>query len=204
MAKDLWIFAGLMVLGQFSPGPDLLLITRTSLSEGRSAGWMMAFGIACGLMVHATVALAGLAILLQRMPVMMTALQWLAALYLLWLAFGLLKHAASPGSIADGENSGRTGLKSAWVRGLLCNLFNPKVAVFLASVCTPFLTGSPPPGRAPVLWAMIVGMGFSLWCLWVWVLQWNFVRKVHQSASRWIDVCFGVALVLLALRLMIP
>ena len=60
-AVELAAFAGLMALGQFSPGPDMILLTRTALAEGAKAGAIMALGIASGLLVHASIAVAGLA-----------------------------------------------------------------------------------------------------------------------------------------------
>ena len=90
---ELWVFAGLMVLGQFSPGPDMLLLTRTALRDGSSAGVRMAVGIACGLAVHATIAVGGVAVMFLRFPILRIVLQWLSACYLLWLAFGLLREA---------------------------------------------------------------------------------------------------------------
>ena len=59
---ELLVFAGLIVLGQFSPGPDMVLLTRTALREGAGAGVRMALGISCGLAVHATIAVAGVAV----------------------------------------------------------------------------------------------------------------------------------------------
>ena len=62
-----WLaFAGVMALGQFSPGPDILLLTRTALVHGRKAGCWTAVGIACGLACHAAVAVLGVAALLAR------------------------------------------------------------------------------------------------------------------------------------------
>jgi threonine/homoserine/homoserine lactone efflux protein len=52
----LWTFAGVMALGQFSLGPDMILLTRTALKSGARTGVKMACGIACGLSVHATLA----------------------------------------------------------------------------------------------------------------------------------------------------
>ena len=86
-AVELLAFAGVMVLGQFSPGPDMLLLTRTSLKRGGKAGVVMALGIATGLAVHATIAVAGLALALERLPALRETMRWLAAGYLLWLAY---------------------------------------------------------------------------------------------------------------------
>ena len=49
---ELWAFALLIAIGQFSPGPDMLLLTRTALAEGSKAGWLMVFGIVTGLAFH--------------------------------------------------------------------------------------------------------------------------------------------------------
>ena len=65
---ELLAFSGVMALGQFSPGPDMVLLTRTSLKSGVRAGVEMALGIACGLTVHATLAVAGLALAFDWRP----------------------------------------------------------------------------------------------------------------------------------------
>ena len=107
---ELWVFAGLIVLGQFSPGPDMVLLTRTALREGAKAGVEMAVGIACGLAVHSTIAVGGVAVAFQRLPMLRLVLQWVAAFYLLWLAYGLLRvcfiswqFGSGPGGCGKGE-----------------------------------------------------------------------------------------------------
>lgn len=90
-AAELWVFAGVVVLGQFSPGPDMILLTRTALRRGATDGVKMAAGIACGLTVHATIAVAGMAVAFQRFSMLRRVLQWVAAAYLLWIAYSLLR-----------------------------------------------------------------------------------------------------------------
>lgn len=92
-------------------------------------------------------------------------LQWVAAAYLFWLAWGF-----PSGTICETEvvESRRT----RFVRGLLCNLLNPKAALFIAAVCAPFLSGNHPAWWPFAIWAIIVGMGIGLWSLWVLLLQW--------------------------------
>lgn len=203
MTNDLWIFAGLITLGQFSPGPDMVLLTRTALREGRGAGLRMAWGITCGLMVHSTIAVAGVAAAFQRFPVLRQVLQWVAALYLLWLATGLLRAALGRHLLlADGETVRNVSTQSPFQRGFLCNLLNPKVALFLAAVCAPFLAGADSPTRPIALWAIVVGLGIGLWAIWVVLLQWKPIRDFNDRAARWIDGFFGLALAALALSLM--
>ncbi|MFT7172451.1 MAG: threonine efflux protein, partial [Paracoccaceae bacterium] len=66
MIAELLAFAVVMVIGQFSPGPDMLLLTRTSLAEGLKAGWLMVLGIVTGLAFHATLAIGGMAVLVAQ------------------------------------------------------------------------------------------------------------------------------------------
>lgn len=202
--NELWVFAGLITIGQFSPGPDMVLLTRTALRHGSKAGLEMAVGIACGLMVHSTIAVGGVALVFQRLPALRMLLQWVAALYLLWLARGLLKTAFTAPNV-DPQASGAAleSRQSPFLRGFLCNLFNPKVALFLAAVCAPFLTGVRPAWWPAAIWGVIVGLGIGLWSLWVLLLQWQPLRTRYVRAGRWIDGIFGFALVALALRLMI-
>ena len=195
-------FAAVIALGQFSPGPDMMLLTRTALREGPAAGFRMAAGISCGLLVHATLAVAGMAVMFQRFPVLRAALQWLAAGYLAWLALRIARERFViwySGAVL--ENASPAGTHPPFLRGLLCNLFNPKVAIFLAAVCAPFLAGRHPKWWPFAIWATIVGLGLGLWALWVLLLQWKPLRHSYEVASGWIDAVFAVLLFGLAIRL---
>ena len=119
---ELLTFAGVMALGQFSPGPDMVLLTRTALKGGAKAGVEMALGIACGLAVHATVAVAGLALAFESVPRLGEVMRWAAAGYLLWLAWRMVRE--QPGSPVH-ENASSRAVRRPFTRGLLCNLLNP-------------------------------------------------------------------------------
>ena len=195
MTGELWAFAVIMVIGQFSPGPDMLLLTRTSLAEGLRVGCMMVLGISTGLTVHATLAIGGIAVVLARGGAMAIGLKWLAAFYLLWLAFGLLKKPA-------GQEEVIIPKRSPYLRGLFCNLLNPKALMFFASVVATFLTGPRPEWWPFALWLIVVGEALFFWCLWVWLLQIPKVQTGYQRFSRIIDRLFSVALTGLAIHLL--
>ena len=203
-AAELWLFAGVMVLGQFSPGPDMLLLTRTALRKGARVGVEMAAGIACGLTVHATVAVAGVAVAFQRLPLLRVALQWLAAAYLLWLAWGMAREffvAWYSGAICEIEAV--ESRRAPFVRGFLCNLLNPKAALFIAAVSAPFLSGNHPAWWPFAIWGIVVGLGIGLWSLWVLLLQWPPLKDRYERCAGLIDGIFGLVLAALAVRLMV-
>ena len=195
MIAELWAFALIMLIGQFSPGPDMLLLTRTSLAEGLRSGWMMVLGISTGLTLHATLAIGGIALVLARGGAIAIGLEGLAALYLLWLAFGLLKKPKPTGEF-------HTPKRSPYLRGLFCNLRNPKALVFFASVVATFLTRPYPDWWPFALWLIVVGEALFFWCLWVWLLQITKVRSGYQRFSRAIDLLFAGALTGLAIHLL--
>lgn len=204
MNGELLTFAGVMALGQFSPGPDMVLLTRTSLKKGARAGVETALGIACGLAVHSTLAVAGLALVFERLPVLRRAMCLLAAGYLLWLAYSILREVLiSPQVGGNADANGRESSQRPFLRGLFCNLLNPKVAIILMAVCAPFLKGERPGWWPFALWMIIVGQGCVLWSLWACLLQWTPLRRIYDQAVRWIDAAFALVLALLALLLII-
>ena len=199
---DLLAFAGLMALGQFSPGPDLILITRTSLAEGVKAGVAVAWGIACGVIVHAGIAVGGLAVALSQSPALHLALTWSAAGYLLYLAVMLLRSALrKPGAPMEGKGP-VVQRRTPFLRGLICNLLNPKAVFFIAALTANFLAKPHPPWMPAALWAIVVIQAGVLWSLWAAALQWRPLRMRYERSVRWIDGAFGIALVMLAAELL--
>lgn len=196
-------FAGVMALGQFSPGPDMVLLTRTALAHGGRAGSWTAIGIACGLTLHAAVAMGGVSVLLMGDNPLAHGLRLAAALYLAWLAWQLLRvacHARNPALNGTAAAASGGGDGACWRRGLWCNLLNPKAALFFAAVAAPFLSGGRPPWWPWALGGVIVVQGFTLWIAWAWALQWAPLKRFYQHAGRWLDAAFGLALLALALR----
>ncbi|NNC89757.1 MAG: LysE family translocator [Akkermansiaceae bacterium] len=199
MWPELMAFAGVMALGQFSPGPDMLLLTRTSLAQGRAAGWWTTVGITTGLCLHAAVAIFGMAFLMARGGWFAAGLRWAAAGYLAWLAIGLLRSAFA-GKVVTAEGRGALAGNPAacYRRGLLCNLLNPKAALFFAGIVAPFLSGERPGWWPAALWGIIVGQGLVLWGLYVLLLQFPPFQRGYQRAQRGIDAAFGLGLAALA------
>lgn len=201
-ALELATFAGVMALGQFSPGPDMILLTRTALAEGAKAGAVMALGIATGLTVHASIAVAGLAVVFEKSPALRQAIAWLAAAYLLWLARGLIRAAVRKPADSTAASSPASA-RGPFLRGLICNLLNPKAVLFLAAVCAPFLRGGHPSWWPFAIVAVVIVQGGALWALWAKLLQWPPLRTRYERSARWIDGIFGIALAALAVKLLV-
>ena len=194
----------IMILGQFSPGPDMILLTRTALRAGLKAGRQMVLGIVTGLSLHAILAIFGISLLLESSPWAEKILSIAAASYLLWLSWQLLKNfriTNSP-SLVDSATENSPSPKQNWyLRGLLCNLLNPKVVLFFAGLCSAFLANEHPSWWPALLWITIVGSGTLSWMLWVYILQLSTIRKAYSRYARWFDLGFGIGLALVAMLL---
>lgn len=201
---ELAAFAGVMALGQASPGPDLFLMTRTALAHGTRAGVATALGIACGLTLHAAVAMGGVSVLLAGDSPLARWLRMAAALYLLWISWHLLRAAwrrstPTPDGLPAPTDGGSAGF--FWRRGFLCNVLNPKVALFLAAVAASFTRAAHPPWWPWLLGLIVVVEGLLLWIAWARALQWPPLKRIYQNSSRWLDTAFGLALLALAGRM---
>lgn len=191
-ALELLLFAGIMALAQFSPGPDMILLTRTSLSDGARAGAIMACGIASGLAVHAAIALGGGSFIFTNDSPFLPYAKTAASGYLVYLAWQVWR--SEPVTAATHASP----IHRHYFRGLMCNLLNPKAALVLASICAPFMQGSTGIARPIALGSIIVGQGAVLWILWAYLLQSKNIRAAYDRGHVIINRIFAALLLLLA------
>lgn len=132
-----WIsLAGVCLAGAASPGPSLLVVVRANLAGGRSAGLAAAWAHALGVGLYALLTVLGVSALLRTVPGLFSALQFCAALYLLYLASGLLRGSTAPDS---NHNRAPSQRHRATRDGFLIALLNPKLGLFMLALFSQFL-----------------------------------------------------------------
>jgi threonine/homoserine/homoserine lactone efflux protein len=124
---------GLLSLGLFSPGPNVLAVMGTSMAQGRTNGMALALGIGTGSGVWATLTVLGLSSLLTVYAGAMTILKIVGAAYLLWLAFKAFRSAATQKDVAANALS-TTGFGTLYRRGLVIQMTNPKAALHWVAI----------------------------------------------------------------------
>lgn len=135
-ASTLLLFASSAFVLTATPGPDMLLIASRSASQSRTAGLLTFFGIAAGTYAHATLAALGMAQLLKTVPAAYEVLRWGGCAYLLYLAVKTLRSSAL-GDLRT-ANVGRASSGRIFVEGLVTNLLNPKMALFVLALFPQF------------------------------------------------------------------
>lgn len=126
-----------------TPGPDMLLIASRSASQGRASGLATYAGIATGTYCHALAAAFGLSQLFLAAPVAYDIVRYAGAAYLAYLAWKAFRSDGTP--LAPATGLPRYSRARIFRQGLLTNLLNPKMALFVLALFPQFVhpeTGS--------------------------------------------------------------
>ena len=133
-----------------TPGVDMLFTLSRTLQHGWRTGMAAALGITAGCGVHTAAAALGLAALLAASAFAFTAVKWLGAAYLLWLAWGMLR-----ASMSDGQPTlvpaPPASSRQVFAQGFLTNVLNPKVALFFLALLPQFISADAPDKPAAFL-----------------------------------------------------
>ncbi|MEI7597872.1 MAG: LysE family translocator [Aestuariivirga sp.] len=186
------------LLAVISPGPSFLITARTAVAKSHRDGVKVALGLGTGTVVWSTAALLGLNAVFHAVPVLFIGMKIAGALFLLYIAYKIFRHAAEPLNMEGGE--GPTG--SPFVKGFLTQISNPKVAVFFGSIILAMLPAQLSPWMTVALIAI-----FSLNEVWWYTVVALFfgsgpVRRFYLRAKVWIDRVTGLFLGGLGLRLL--
>ena len=126
------IFLGASIALGLAPGPDNIFVLTQSALHGRKAGILVTLGLCTGLLVHTAAVSLGVAAVFQTSLVAFNILKIVGALYLLYLAFQAFRASATK---IDGKEKQKLPWRKLYVRGIIMNITNPKVAIFfLASL----------------------------------------------------------------------
>ena len=192
-----------------TPGVDLLLTVSRTAQSGARAGAMAAAGIAAGCALHALAAAFGLAALLALSAQAFVVVKWLGAAYLVWLGLGLLRDAwrATPAVARQRPAPARRYAEgSAWAdfrRGLLTNLFNPKVALFMLAFVPQFI---PAQTAHKTLAFLMLGALFAVQGLLFLLAVVGLTERIARwpawaGSARWLQAAGGLLFLGLAARL---
>ncbi|MDO5512460.1 LysE family translocator [Corynebacterium sp.] len=194
----------LNIAGAASPGPDILLITRTAIRSRRHAVATV-LGIQIGVLFWCTLTVLGFAALLNAFPAILGFLQLIGGAWLVWMGYGLVSGglAERKDPPADLEQAAaRLGrLRHAFLHGLTTNLSNPKIVLFLSALIAPLLPPAPSALLAVGVVAMlsisaiVLQMGMAL------LVSTPAMRRKLLSAGPMIDIISGLFFIVAGLVL---
>ena len=224
-------FIAALVVG-IAPGPDNLFVLAQSATYGARLGFCIILGLCTGIALQTCLLVAGVSALIAASPTAFFVMQCLGAAYLLYLAYksfgvragtveineggsalrqssGTLSPTMSQPERSDAE-SGMTNCvvpsaRKLYLRGIIMNITNPKVILFMLSFIPPAVRLDRP--IHPSLQTAILGAEFIVATMIVFssvALLAGAVKKYllnSPKANRNLNWFSGVVFVLLAIAL---
>ncbi|MEX0348821.1 MAG: LysE family translocator [Paracoccaceae bacterium] len=124
-----------------TPGADMMFCFGQGLRSGAGASIAASAGISLGSLVHVLLAGLGLGAAVAALPWLFDVIRWVGVGYLLWLAWSAIRSGATP------PDAPAKPAKHAFREGLLVNLTNPKVILFVLAFVPQFVD----PTSGPIL-----------------------------------------------------
>lgn len=134
-ASTLLFFIGTSLVLIIIPGPDLIFTVTQGMTNGKKAGITTALGLSLGNIVHTLAAALGLSLIVKTSPAAFTVLKLAGAAYLFFLAYKSIKHRKEAINL-EASSQPQNGL---FLRGILMNILNPKVAIFYLTFLPQFV-----------------------------------------------------------------
>lgn len=128
-------FFSVSVLLALAPGPDNVFVMLQSAMRGRTAGMLVVLGLCTGLLVHTGAVALGLAALFAASALAFAVLKFVGAGYLVYLAWQAFR---APVGVAGGGKAERLSHRQMYLRGIVMNVTNPKVAIFFLAFLPQF------------------------------------------------------------------
>lgn len=193
------------VLAALSPGPDFVVVMKNSLGIGRKYGMATALGIASALIVHITYTILGFTIILEKSPIIFNLIKLVGAAYLLWLGWQGIRSKAQSESVHDVGIKPllNSSIMQGFREGFLCNILNPKSALFFLSVFSQFIGDNTPYWMHWIYGGEII-LAVGLWFILLAILiSNNYFGKFYQQYMHWFDRGLGIILIIFAVTISI-
>jgi threonine/homoserine/homoserine lactone efflux protein len=147
-------------VGLFSPGPNVVLLTASGARFGFRATVPHILGVALGVGIIAGLTGLGIGVLILTVPWLIFGLKIIAALWILWMAWGLWQ--------ARPVTKRETGIRPfTFVEAVLFQAVNPKIWI-VALAAAIYVAEFPPTQQAMYLAAAFSGINLFVCLFWTW------------------------------------
>ncbi|HRJ13047.1 MAG TPA: LysE family transporter, partial [Alphaproteobacteria bacterium] len=149
--------------------------------------------------VHATYCMLGLAFLITQSILIFSTIKYLGAAYLIYIG---MKSLLAPRPVQKNVPTPAPVMSSntAFVQGFLCNVLNPKLAVFLLSLFTQFITPDASMGQKAIVAGVFLVESAIYWPLLVLAVQMPVIRTRLQAMQGAINKICGAVLIAMGAR----
>jgi len=189
----------LFFLGLVSPGPNFLVVIKSTLRGGQRSGIFTGLGASTGDGIYALIGILGFSTLSSQGEWLFQAMKLVGAGYLTFLGIRMcLRRSAIPDGV---KQCWVPGIWQCFLRGLATDLSNPKTILFFGSIFAVTLRLETPAWTKMIIWSEIVLISI----LWRIALCRLFsiptLRALYRKYTIEIERLFGALLILLGWRM---
>ena len=190
--------AGVLFLGVLSPGPNFALVTSTAMTVSRRAGVLTGLGLAAASCTWTLLAVAGLGLVLARVPAIAVTVRTAGAIYLVWIGTRMVLGARRPAPDGSGlVTSGAAAARKAY----LVSMTNPKAIAFYGSIFTVMVPASAPWWFDAAIVAIAALVSAAWYCSLALLFSQAAARRIFARGRTGIEAVMGVVLIGLGGRL---
>lgn len=199
--NELFIVAGIHLLAVMSPGPDFIMMLRSSLIYSRKMAIWCAVGLGLGIALHVTYSLLGIALIISQSVVLFNIIKYMGAVYLIYIGVKSLRSKKIKKLEELKVEKHREITKLQAIRlGFLTNALNPKATVFFLALFTQVINPS-----TALVWKLAYGVEMVIATI-VWFslvaifMTQNPIRKAFMGVKHHVERVFGAVLVVLGIK----
>jgi threonine/homoserine/homoserine lactone efflux protein len=137
------------------PGPNVLFIVSRGIDQGRAAAIASSLGVETGMFVHIAAAMLGLSAVVTSSEILFNTVKYAGVAYLLWLGLSAIRSGPVNAEIPIGFR--RAPLRRLYMQGMIVNVLNPKVGLFMLAFLPQFVDPSRGSAQSQIL---VLGMIF--------------------------------------------
>lgn len=157
-------------------------------------------GLLCGHLAATLIVAAGVGGIIARIPLAMTVLTLLGALYLIWLGFGLLRQ---PAKLSSGNESATQSAMQWALKGFYISGLNPKVFLLFLALMPQFTDSAATLSVTSQI--LVLGIIHLITCASVYFsvgCASRILLRTRPHATKWVSYFSGVLMILIALMLL--
>lgn len=170
-------FVAAVTLLMLIPGPNVALITASSIAHGRRYGLATVAGTCAAMPFQLGLVLIGMNGVLRLAGQGFTLLRWAGVVYLVWLGWRAWR--SPPNALAGARLDGASALTMV-ARGFVTSLLNPKTLIFYAAFLPQFVIGADPGQQMALLAVTMVAVTAAVDSGWALL-----AARLSAIATRW-------------------
>ena len=190
------------LLGVMSPGPDFFLIVKQSLCQGRKISLLTSLGIGTGVIVHIFFCIFGLGIIISKSDIIFNLIIIAGALYIIYMGIQSVLISVSLIPIDYNVNE-KYNSYTAFGKGFLTNILNPKATLFFLSIYT-IIINNIPSTYIQLAYGLWMAIATAAWFCFLSIVLTNhkITKKIELFGSK-IQKIMGIVLLIIGFKILI-